>query len=208
MECPSLTYYNSTTYDCKDWNTLCGEWDGESTKNWLTCPYSRFLASDHSCKLWDEIDPGLKFEPLMNTCLERWGKGFNLGFLEWDDGNLINGDGWSSSCKVDLNFRWSGGNSTTKDTWINLIKPVWEFSYISSTSYLGSIAFSETVVFNELKTEDITISIDGPLSPYTFKYLIDNSTGFNTGETGTKFYIKFTFLSSLMGSYQGKALCW
>ena len=69
---------------------------------------------------------------------------------------------------------------------------------------MGTIAFSETITFNELKSEDIQITIDGPLSPYTFEYLIDNSTGFVTGQKGNKFGIRFTFKSSLMGSYQGK----
>ena len=70
---------------------------------------------------------------------------------------------------------------------------------------MGTIAFSEIITFIELKSEDIQITIDGPLSPYTFEYLIDNSTGFVTGKKGNKFGIRFTFKSSLMGSYQGKS---
>ena len=136
-------------------------------------------------------------------CSERCGKGFNLGFLEWDDGNLINGDGWSSTCKVELNFRWYGGNSTTKDTCKSTIGPSSEFSTISSSNYLGTIALSKTVVFGKYTASDITITIDGPLRPYSFTSKIDSSTGFIEGSTGTKFKIQFEFLSSLAGSNQG-----
>lgn len=84
-----------------------------------------------------------------------------------------------------------------------MIGPEAEFSYLSSTTYLGTIALSETVVFGNITKSDVTIEITGPLSPYTFDYTIDNTTGFNTGELGDKFRIKFTFQSSLAGSYQG-----
>ena len=33
----------------------------------------------------------------------------------WDDGNEVNGDGWSSECKVENEYIWAGGSVTTKD---------------------------------------------------------------------------------------------
>ena len=204
LEWPSLTYYDSINYICKDCNNLCKNWYGPKSDNCIDWPYSRFLASDNSCKTWQEINSGLNFEPLMNTCIERWGKGFNLGFLEWDDGNLINDDGWSSLCKVELNFRWFGGSPTTKDTCKSTIGPSCEFSTISSSNHLGTIALSEQAVFGKYRTSDISITITGPLQPYDFKYTIDNSTGFIEGDVGNKFRIQFEFLSTLAGYNQGK----
>ena len=61
---------------------------------------------------------------------------------------------------------------------------------------------TEKVVFNTIDEGDISISMDGPFSPYDFEYVIDNSTGFVTGETGYSFNIQFKFLSSLHGSGQ------
>ena len=139
----------------------------------------------------------------MNTWLETWGKGYNLGFLECDDGNTVNGDGWSSSCKVEINWMCSGGNSTSKDICKYKIGPKWEFSTISSSSYLGTIALSENVTFNKYTEGDIIITISGPLSPYKFTYKIDNTTGFVDGQTGMKFRIQFNFQSSLAGSNKG-----
>ena len=57
-------------------------------------------------------------------------------------------------------------------------------------------------MFNAINEGDISISIDGPLSPYNFKYTIDSSTGYVTGQNGTEFNIKFEFLSNLFGSKQ------
>ena len=34
-----------------------------------------------------------------------------------DDGNNVNGDGWSSTCQIELGSSCSGGTSTTPDSW-------------------------------------------------------------------------------------------
>ena len=33
----------------------------------------------------------------------------------WDDGNIVSGDGWSSTCVKETGWIWSGGSSTSKD---------------------------------------------------------------------------------------------
>lgn len=38
-----------------------------------------------------------------------------MGYVSCDDGNLINGDGCSDSCKIELGWKCSGGSTTTKD---------------------------------------------------------------------------------------------
>lgn len=75
---------------------------------------------------------------------------------------------------------------------------------MSSSTYLGTIACSETVTFGTISPEDITITIDGPMSPYLFEYKIDASTGFSQGLKGEKFKVQFTFKSSLAGKNKGK----
>ena len=44
-----------------------------------------------------------------------WGNGYRSGNELWDDGNLVSGDGWSESWKVEDGFTWSGGSSIQKD---------------------------------------------------------------------------------------------
>ena len=49
------------------------------------------------------------------------GKRFNKVESYCDDGNTVDGDGCNSSCKVEDNFKWKGGNETTKDLWTGLL---------------------------------------------------------------------------------------
>ena len=134
---------------------------------------------------------------------EKWGKGFNLGFLEWDDGNRENGDGCDQDCKVERDWKCEQGDESSPDVWVSLVSPEAELGYIGRTSYLAFVVFSETVTFGQLNEGDIGINIEGPLSPYKFKYYINSSTGYDVGESRKRFSIKFEFLSSLAGNNQG-----
>ena len=171
LACPDNTYFNSSSDSCKNCYENCNNWNGPLSTNCIDCPYGRFLNSvDHSCQLWTEINSGLTFQPLSNSWIEKWGKGFNLGFIEWDDGNINKGDGWDQNCKVETDWEWTGGNSTHPDSCISLIGPQAEFIYISKSSNLGTIVFNENVTFGKLEDGDIEIDIEGPLAPYEFEF--------------------------------------
>lgn len=49
------------------------------------------------------------------ACVEICGDGKNFGLVECDDGNLINGDGCSSTCQIEDGWTCSGGTPTTPD---------------------------------------------------------------------------------------------
>ena len=57
-----------------------------------------------------------------DICSEIWGDGkrFNTISSYWDDGNLIDGDGCSATWSIEAYWSWSGGNSSTKDIWIDI----------------------------------------------------------------------------------------
>ena len=40
-----------------------------------------------------------------------------IGAEAWDDCNLNSGDGWNSSCLVEIGFQCTGGTLTTRDIW-------------------------------------------------------------------------------------------
>ena len=65
---------------------------------------------------------------------------------------------------------------------------------------------SENITFNSMVKSDFEITIDGPLSPYKFDFEVDETTGFIQGQTAERFFIKFTFSSSLLGNNQGKSI--
>lgn len=47
--------------------------------------------------------------------MEKCGDGLNFGLVECDDGNLVNGDGCSDSCEIELDWTCTGGTPTSKD---------------------------------------------------------------------------------------------
>ena len=51
-----------------------------------------------------------------DVCHEICGDGLRIGTEQWDDGNLINGDGWQIDWSVTPNFICSGGSIYVKDT--------------------------------------------------------------------------------------------
>lgn len=207
LEWPTSTYYNSLTNSCSNCNSTCLNWVGPQSTNCIDCPVTRFLSSiTNECQLWTEINSGLRYEVLLNRCIENWGKGSNLGTLGCDDNNTISGDGCDSNWKVEADWSWEGGNETTPDTCKSLIGPECEFAYISSSSYLGTITWLENVTFAALNEGDIEITIEGPLSPYSFDFAINETTGWIEGDTNDKFKIQFTFKSSLSGYESGKSI--
>ena len=54
-----------------------------------------------------------------DTCSEICGDGgrFHFGSSDWDDENIKNGDGCSSTCSIETGWTWSGGSPASKDTW-------------------------------------------------------------------------------------------
>ena len=48
---------------------------------------------------------------------EIWGDGirFNTNVTYCDDGNNVDGDGWNSSCSIEIGWKWAGGNTSTAD---------------------------------------------------------------------------------------------
>lgn len=60
-------------------------------------------------------DPQGMVQGSSGECVERCGDGLNFGMLECDDGNNIDGDGCSSECKVEKNWKCSGGSTISRD---------------------------------------------------------------------------------------------
>ena len=51
------------------------------------------------------------------TCITHWGDGKRAGNEKCDDGNEVDGDGWSRDCKIiEENYIWLGGSSNSIDT--------------------------------------------------------------------------------------------
>ena len=202
LVCPDGTYHDAMTNSWIDWNESCLTCSGGNNDDCLSCPSSTVLSDQNICQTCSEINSGLKYSTLIGECTEICGKGFNLGSLDCDDGNSINGDGCNEFCKVETDFLCENGTESSPDQCKSLIAPTWEFTSISSVTLWTSIHWSETVRLNEIEDGDITIEVTGPLSPYSFTYTIDETTGYEVGTTSDSFFIQFEFKTSLAGSDQ------
>ena len=60
---------------------------------------------------------------------------------EWDDGNIVDGDGWNSSCLIESNYTWTGGSENSKDICTKILKQnnesISEFASASSWTMIG-----------------------------------------------------------------------
>ena len=83
---------------------------------------------------------------IINTQLEVCGDSKNMGIMECDDGNLLDGDGCSALCSLEEGFRCKGGNKTAPDICLETVPP-----YVSSFAQLDHqillIKFFEPVLF-------------------------------------------------------------
>ena len=48
-----------------------------------------------------------------DICKPIWGDGYKVSTEQCDDGNIMAGDGWSTTCTIEAKFNWLGGTSTT-----------------------------------------------------------------------------------------------
>jgi len=105
---------------CEKCHKSCKACDGDGKNNCIECEfgYTVFPSNIENrvlCKSCTEINPGLTtdsnglckgiFIVINNKNVEICGDGINLGQLQCDDGNLYNGDGCSSDCKVESGFK-------------------------------------------------------------------------------------------------------
>jgi len=104
-------FYNEATYQWEKCSLGWEECFGDLYTNCLSCSAGKVLdPSTNSCKFCQDIQNGLMYNPILSIWEENWGKGFNLGNLEWDDGNTIKGDGCDSNCNIEADWTWTGKN--------------------------------------------------------------------------------------------------
>ena len=90
------------------------------------CDDSNLIDGDGCSSIWVK-ESGWSWTGGSPTSQDTWtdicgdGLKFSTVATYWDDGNIINGDGWDSTCTVETGWTWTGGSSTTKDVW----KDIW-----------------------------------------------------------------------------------
>ena len=72
------------------------------------------MSGSASCTAWNT---GYSSNAGSAVCNPIWGDGMKQTEEGWDDGNLNDGDGWSSTCTVEDGFSCIGGSPSAKDIW-------------------------------------------------------------------------------------------
>ena len=101
------------------------QWDDGNTKNgdgwgnaWtIESNYIWTGGSTTSVSVWTAWPAGYSPNTAKNAWVTVWGDGLRAGTEQWDDRNANSGDGCSSTCTIESGYVWSGGSTTTRDTW-------------------------------------------------------------------------------------------
>ena len=163
-------YLNLADLNCYPCDSGWISWQYPNNHNCLQWKSIYIMTTPGQCTFWNDVT-GYRINEF-GVCQEIWGDGLDFGEFQCDDGNLINGDGWSNTCRVENGYTCKGVKC-----W-EIIPP--KASVVSiSTNNLITIKFNEPVLFNDylLMTSNLKANINGPSSPYVFTFAVDNSSG-------------------------------
>lgn len=154
-------FYISLQSTCEKCDSICSECS-QTPQNCTVCPtaFGYYLSSGTciDCQATPGYEGGLgvslsrgveeTLDHYINqVCKEKCGDGEIKGQLECDDGNVVDGDGCSSACRVELSWKCSNvsGVSVCKDQ----IPPSAELIYrgLRDSEYFLLLVFSENVTY-------------------------------------------------------------
>jgi cysteine-rich repeat protein len=103
--------------------------DWRSTESGYICTGGSSTSADTCTKWADGYYPNSNTPPdEWNT---KWGDGKKvLGVEWWEDGNSVNGDGWSSIWEQENDWAWLGGDINHTDIWIK-----WKAGYTATQNH-------------------------------------------------------------------------
>ena len=115
------TWSGGTTTSKDSWSEICG--DGKRFNSNVTYwDDGNKIAGDGCNSSW-VIEADWIWSGGNKTSADIWteicgdGKRFNSNVTYWDDHNTISGDGWNNIWGVEAGWTWSGGTTTSKDSW-------------------------------------------------------------------------------------------
>ena len=137
-------------------------------------------------------------------CSEICGDGLNFGQYECDDGNLEDGDGCSSLCKIEEGFRCQGGGINSPDKCKDFRPPFLLSNITPIITEKNIFLFEASEEIQLLTSEDpktfVDVTITGKLPSYTFDYELNFANKLNGNRelitTNTELYseIKITLI--------------
>lgn len=193
---------------CKNCHSTCATCTGPAATECKTCIKAHVLFKGICQNCADENNK--YFTVVDDVCWDKCGTGTRFdtstlpglgGYNACDDGNLVNGDGCSSDCRIEKNFRCEGGDTETADKCYSKIKPVASLTKVYRDKY--QLSFTQTVSFRPEGGTDQTdidlekflnITIEGFSRPEDFDYKFDLK---QTGVRVKYINVTFTFTKTI-----------
>ena len=133
---------------CTKCHETCFQCFGKLHTQCLICPKEKISIVNELgmiCTTCQDIHPGyigITEDP--RNCSELCGDGRNMGILECDDGNLLDGDGCDIYCRVETGFACSKGNQIQPDICVDIVQPT-AYIFNIDLNYTMTISFSKVM---------------------------------------------------------------
>ncbi|CAI2381883.1 unnamed protein product [Moneuplotes crassus] len=189
VTCVPSYYLNTTDLSCYPCGTGCDRCEYPDVNNCLACDSVHKMLIPGTCTHCNNVT-GYSLNDF-GVCKEICGDGLFMGEYECDDGNLVNLDGCSNNCEIEIGYKCNG------TTCYEIINPTAILSRVSSENTC-TLTFSEPVKFSDFGdfNKSLKAYIRGPKSPYTFKYSIDEPEALKQATNFTSIQVKVHQISS------------
>ena len=117
----------------------------------------------------------------MDKCQEICGDGRNLGMVQCDDGNTVNGDGCNSNCEVEQGYFCSSESMSEPDICIDIAPPTATLHVLAGNKLIVEFAelVKSTASFTELMKK-MKVSLENTISPCEMTWSIGPNYVANT----------------------------
>ena len=135
-----------------------------------------------SCSKGPGKHPHFLLEPITKQCVDICGDGARYNhimasslsyYLECDDGNLIDGDGCSSDCKLEPNYRCTGGSfdSPDKCEFMNILEGM--ITTVNEAELIFMIEFNDQITYVKENQEILNMTLEGMVEGTDYDYKVD-----------------------------------
>ncbi|CAI2385481.1 unnamed protein product [Moneuplotes crassus] len=181
--CVEGYYLDKTDLHCYECDQGCDVCEYPDVHTCVSCNKNYRMTTPGICAYCNTVT-GFAINDF-GICTEICGDGLYKGEYECDDGDLINGNGCSNKCEIEIGYKC---NQTVCS---EIVSPTAIISSISVENTC-TIKFSETVKFSSYDhfETNLKAKIEGAESEYEFEYKIKDADTLKTASNFTSFQVE------------------
>ena len=179
---------------CDDGNT--NDKDGWSSSWTVENGYKCSGGSLYSSDSWSKWATGYYTNFSDTTqCITKWGDGVRKGSEKWDDGNLTDGDGWTSQWIVEDGYICVGGELGVTDVWIQ-----WDLGYDPNPDYSVWVGATVPLETKSIAFASVAAALTG-VAANAILSLFTSTSGGPTSSFGMMNQLQLVILIPILGTY-------